>query len=199
MSFLGNLFGKQRSEPVGQFITAQLNARVQPIDRGEIFEDPLSEGLIKLGMGEVTGGGTMLADPPAGIAYVDLEIRVNDIGEGTLCQIAAALDKLGAPKGSKLIVEATGEEFAFGTYEGLGLFLNGTDLPKEVYETSDVNHVVEECLRLIGSDAYVGYWEGPEETALYFYAAGFDDMKAAIAEFVADYPLCRKARIEQIA
>jgi hypothetical protein len=60
--------------------------------------------------------------------------------------------------------------------------------------------VIEECDRLMdGNGYYRGNWQGSAETALYFYGTSFDAMKAAIETFVADYPLCQKARIEQIA
>ncbi|MFP3489095.1 hypothetical protein R0K20_15960, partial [Staphylococcus sp. SIMBA_130] len=42
-----------------QFIVATLNARIQPIHRGEIYEDPLEEILSEASIGEVSGGGTL--------------------------------------------------------------------------------------------------------------------------------------------
>ncbi len=42
--------------------TAQLNLRMQPLDRGELFEDPLMEELESQELGEVTGGGTMMQE-----------------------------------------------------------------------------------------------------------------------------------------
>ena len=52
------------------FVVARLNARVQPIARGDYFEDPLQDTLEQAGVGEVTGGGTQLADEPAGIGLL---------------------------------------------------------------------------------------------------------------------------------
>lgn len=191
---------KSSSEAGGEYVTARLNARVQPLDRGEYFEDPLADKLEELGLGEVTGGGTQLCDEPAGIAFCDLEIHLKALSDETLDVITQHLTELGAPKGSKLIVEATGREIAFGDAEGLGLFLNGTDLADEVYETSDINHVVEECGRLMSDGGtFKGHWQGSAETALYFYGSSFAAMNAAIADFIAAYPLCQKARVEQIA
>ena len=40
------------------FAYAQLNARVQPLDRGDRYEDPLQDALATNGWAEVTGGGT---------------------------------------------------------------------------------------------------------------------------------------------
>ena len=58
-------------------IIAQLNARVQPMDRGEYFEEPLDKVLKSEGIGEVTGGGTLLADESNGIEYSDIEIMLH--------------------------------------------------------------------------------------------------------------------------
>ena len=171
----GLKFGtKPDPAPEGEYVIARLNARVQPLDRGEYYEDPLNETLEEMGLGSVTGGDT-------------------------LATIVDRLETVGAPKGSRLIVERDGREVPFGKLEGLGLFLNGTDLADHVYAESDVNHVIEECDRLMPEGDFRGYWEGSRETALYCYGRSFDEMKAAIAAFIETYPLCEKARIEQIA
>lgn len=196
----GLKFGAKKKAVEGEFITARLNARVQPIDRGEYFEDPLDEALKELGLGAVTGGGTQLTEEPAGIAYCDLEILVADSGETTLQSIIARLEQLGAPKGSKLIVESTGAEVPFGTHEGLALYMNGADLPDDVYASCDINHVIEELDRLMGDKGkFKGFWEGSRDTALYCYGTSFAAMKDAIEPLLSSYPLCQKARIEQIA
>ena len=187
-------------EPGCEYLTARLNARVQPFDRGEYYEGPLDDAIAGAGIGEVTGGGTQLADEPAGIEFCDLEIRVVNTSNETLSAIIERLEALGAPHGSKLILDSDGREIPFGCYEGIGLFLNGTDLPDAVYEECDVNHVITEIERLIGENGdFRGYWQGSRETALYCYGPCFDKMKTALEPLLADYPLCQKARIEQIA
>lgn len=196
----GLKFGAKQKPVEGVFVTARLNARVQPIDRGEHFEDPLDEALQELALGRVTGGGTQLADEPAGIEFCDLEIMLHDIGETTLQSVIARLERLGAPKGSRLIVESTGAEIPFGAHEGLAVFLNGTDLPDDVYARCDINHVLAEFDRLMGDKGRVkGHWEGSRDTALYCYGPSFTAMLAAIDPFMKSYPLCEKARVEQIA
>ncbi len=191
---------KQESAPEGEFITARLNAKVQPIDRGDYYEDPLSETLKSADLGEVTGGGTQLCDQPCGIEYCDLEIRVRDTRQETLAVIIGRLNDLGAPKGSRLIVESTGVQIPFGVTEGLAVYLNGTGLVDEVYRDCDINHVIDEFDRLLaGKGAFRGYWQGASETALFCYGASYREMKAALAPFIAEYPLCEGARVEQIA
>lgn len=69
-----------------------------------------------------------------------------------------------------------------------------------VYESSDVNYVFSEFDRHVAPNGQVySYWEGPTETALYMYGPSFETMKALLAEFISSYPLCQRARIEQIA
>lgn len=196
----GLKFGAKKTEPDGEFVTARLNARVQPIDRGDYFEDPLHETLKKSNLGSVTGGGTQLAEDPAGIAFCDVEINVHEASEETLQTIADRLEALGAPKGSKLIVENTGREIPFGKQEGIAVYLNGVDLDDEVYASCDFDTVVSELNRMMGDKgAYRGYWQGERETGVYCYGPSYNEMKTAIEPFLNSYPLCQESRVEQIA
>jgi hypothetical protein len=180
-------------------ITAQLNHRIQPIDRGEQYEDPLDEMLQAEGLGSVTGGGTAMKDSME-IDHVDIEIELSDSVDAAAARIIAFLEAAGAPKGSKIIVDADGRTIDFGKLEGLGLYLNGTDLPDAVYEAEDINDVLEELdVLLDGVSAFDSFWEGNTETALYAYGASFAEMKTIIEPYLAKHPLCQMARIEQIA
>jgi hypothetical protein len=200
IKFGGTKKQEEAQAPDGDFVIARLNAKVQPIDRGEYFEDPLMETLESAGLGDVTGGGTQMAEEPYGIEFCDLVILVKAANEETLAVIIKRLNDLGAPKGSKLILETTGKEIPFGVTEGIGVFLNGADLSDNVYAECDINHVIEEFDRLLGDKGkFRGYWEGSRETALYCYGRSFEEMRAALQPFIDSYPLCEGARIEQIA
>lgn len=191
------MFGLRKPKPALHMVVAQLNMRLQPLDRGT-FEDPLHDGLEKAGLGQITGGGTQMADEPAGIAYCDIEVELKDTSETTLAWLTGQFEKMGAPKGSQLHVD--GKSISFGKHEGMGIFLDGINLPDEVYQTHDVDHVIDECNRLLGDKgSYRSYWQGSQETALYFYGPSFAQMKAAVASLLASYPLCRGCRVEQIA
>jgi len=171
-----------------------------PIDRGDRYEDPLDEALKKAGAGEVTGGGTMQSQSGE-IDYCGIDIDVTNLEVGILL-ICKVLTQLGAPKGSKLEFEQAGErrEVPFGDAVGLGIYFNGTDLPNEVYKTCDINHVYDEINRLLGDRGEIqGYWQGPNETALYLYGRSVAEMKDRIAPLMASYPLCQRARYETIA
>lgn len=90
----------------------------------------------------------------------------------------------------------------FGAAEGLAIYLNGTDLPPEVYQQCDVNEfidVVNKRLDAAGAGAILGSWEGPTETALYMYGRSASGMRKAIGPYVAEYPLSQRARLVEIA
>ena len=183
-----------------QCVRARLNSRTQPIDRYHHYEAPLQAMMAAKSIGQITGGATQLADEPAGIAHCDLEIRLDTLSAESLARIIVALDRQGAPRGSKLILETSGREIPFGRNEGLGLFINATDLPDDVYETTDINDVKAECARLLGDDgSYRGYWHGEREIALYFYGPSFDAMRSALQPALDTISILDLARIEKIA
>ena len=64
-------------------ITARLNAKLQPLDRGDYFEDPLNEYLSSKKIGEVVGAGTQMGENGE-IACCDLEIELNSDDETSL-------------------------------------------------------------------------------------------------------------------
>lgn len=88
--------------PTPIVVVAHLNARLQPVQRGSVFEDPLDAMLHEMGIGEGVGGSTALAPDPVGISACDVEIAVKDVSQTVLKQVMRALDQLGAPKGSEL-------------------------------------------------------------------------------------------------
>lgn len=200
---LSRLFNKKVAleESTGNFIVAQLNEKVGPIDRGLVYEEPLDDFLKEKQYGEVTGGGT-LQEKTGELSYCDIEIEITSkiIDNVTIADIVAKLESLGAPKGSKLIIEGTKEEIPFGKKEGLALYLDGTGLPEEVYKESDINFVLSELHRLTNIEPNADRnWQGEKETALYFFGDSFETMKNSISDFIATYPLCKGARVLQIA
>ena len=179
-------------------LTLHLNARLRPMDRGEHFEDPLDEALAEGDLGETTGGGTLLSESGE-IESCDIELEVSSVSDEMIQSLTKLVEAIGAPKGSKIVIEETGAEHPVGKFEGLAVYLNGTDLPVEIYQNSDINFVFDEFNRLLGDEGKVySYWEGGSETALYLYGPSFEKMQASIAEFVATYPLCQRCRTVQI-
>jgi hypothetical protein len=190
---------KPKAERDGQRVTARLNSRLMPIDRGDVYEDPLDAAIKSADLGEVTGGGTEL-DENGEAAFCDVELKIFDRTPENLNRVVKALEELGAPKGSKLLLEGSTREVEFGVNEGLAIYIDGFGLPDDVYETCDLDTVVEELNRALhGKGFYHGFWQGDRETAVYLYGPSFEAMKAAVAPFVARYPLCQNARVEKIA
>lgn len=194
---LGKLFGKKKATP--DVIVATLNARIQPMHRHERYEDPLDAVLKQHNIGEISGGGTMQGTDGE-IEFCDVKIQATNASMETIALISQTLERLGAPKGSRLSDSGVEQPVSFGVNEGLALYLNGTDLPDEVYAKCDSNVVYNELEdALEGTGSIHSWWQGPRETAFYLYGPSFDTMKQLILPFVESYPLCQKARIEKIA
>lgn len=183
-------------------VTVHLNAKFQPVDRFEL-EDALQSVLEKLELGEVDGGGTAIS-PSGEIDSCDIEVYLKDNSQKILDKLSDILNHFGVPKGSKLqFVNQKSQELQeinIGTLEGLALYLNGTDLPQETYKNCDINYVIDKIHELLQNSVHVfSYWEGPSETALYFYGDSYENMHALMLPLLNDYPLCEKCRVMQIA
>src|SRR6266404_6773955 len=91
-----------RQKSVSSSVTAQLNHKLMPLDRGERYEDPLQDELEKHGFGETDGGGTM-TQKSGEIEFIDIEMRLRQTGK-SIPFVIKRLESYGAPKGSKLII-----------------------------------------------------------------------------------------------
>lgn len=183
------------------YITLNLNARLLPLDR-EPLDDALDKILKKLKIGETDGGGTLVSKSGE-IENCDIELCINknsfdnDINKA-MDKLSEIVDVLGVPKKSQLMCGDTVRPV--GKLEGLAFYANGTELPDDVYKNCDINYVIEQMEKCMdGIGRFYSYWQGPTETALYFYGTSYDEMKSSIENFVGEYPLCRKSRIVRIA
>lgn len=182
-------------------IVIQFNEKLDPIDVEDYYEEPLEEFLNEKEYGEIVGGGTMQS-PTGEIEFFDIQVLIYDDNNimKIIDEIKIKLESLGAPKGSFIEIEDGEEKISFGKREGLAIYLDGVNLPENVYKECDSNYVVSEIIRLTGcNDDIIRFWEGDTETAIYFYGESFDKMERDIFEFVNTYPLCKGARIVQIA
>ena len=83
-------------------LTVELNAKLQPIHRGEMFEEPLENVLIQANVGEVLGGGTFMS-ATGEIEKCDITLEVKD---DWIAKVFAYLQRIKIiPKGSKIICE----------------------------------------------------------------------------------------------
>lgn len=180
------------------FVVATLWECIQPIDRGDRYEDPLDGALGSEELGQVCGGGSQLSND-CGIEFVDIDIELNDRHRG-IEVIRATLESQGAPKGSTLRfadddVETT---IVFGITECLAIFLDGIGLPREVYENTDIN-VLAGDINAVLSEKSLGEirssWCGPRETAIFIYGTNADEIYLGLRSILETYPLCCNARV----
>ena len=178
------------------FLVLHLNSRLQPKHRFEL-EDALTESFESNdNVGKITGGGTAMF-PSGEIESCDIEIEFSNRSED-FEWLLNLLDNIGIPKGS--VVKTGGKDFSVGSLEGLGLYLNGCDLPQEIYEICDVNELIGQLENSLGETGRLFSWmELNDFTALYFYGTIFDEMNDKIKPVISSHPLCQKCRVERIA
>ena len=83
----------------------------------------------------------------------------------------------------------------FGSQQCLAVYLDGTSLPDEVYEALDFDRVVAELGAAAGPDSYRGFWQGPEETGLYFFGLNAEDLFGRVEPLLRDMPIGQNARV----
>lgn len=182
-------------------VEVHLNARLQPMHRGERYEEPLQELLTQRAPGtEVTGGGTLTnedGEPLSCDFEIDLALdrpEATELAHG----LVRVLEHLGAPRGSRLAVDGA-EPVEFGATEGVGVYLNGTDLPDDVYANNDVNELIDQLLQRLGdAGSLQSWWEGNRESALYFYGPSAAQIRELTADVLASHPLAQQCRVVDI-
>lgn len=195
---LERLFGA--GSGAGPVVTAMLNARALPLDRGDLYEDPLDERLRRQSLGKVLRAGTMM-QPSGEIDHCDIDMELVDLSDETLASVTGIADEIGVPKGSVLRFGEAGTRIPIGAHEGLALYLSASVLSRATNAADrDVNALIVALERALGPHGhYVSHWQGVEETALYLYGPSFAQMRAAVAPIIAECSLCRRARLVQIA
>ena len=175
-------------------ILARLYEHIEPIDRGERYEDPLDAVLAQTNIGRVTGGGSQLNEL-GGIEYADIEIELANL-DSSLGIVVDALEKAGAPQGSELIDLSDSRVLRqFGTQQCLAIFLDGTTLPEQVYADLDFDAVVTELGAAAGDGSSRGFWQGPEETGLFFFGPDAEAMFARVEPVLRRLPIGQNARV----
>lgn len=89
---------KSPNEQSTVFLYVKIPESITPIKRGEKYEDPIHNALVTAGLGEVTGGGSMLGADQS-ITSVGVDIDVVNV-EKALPIIVKVLRRAGAPKGT---------------------------------------------------------------------------------------------------
>ena len=173
-------------------VIARLYEHLEPIDRGERYEDPLDAVLEAAGLGRVTGGGSQLNES-GGIEFVDLEIELANLDEA-LTTTVGALEAAGAPAGSEILHDDTVLR-EFGTTQCLAIFLDGVSLPDDVYADLDFDGVVTQLDAAAGPAAFRCFWQGAEETGLFFFGSDAEEMFRRAEPVLSARPIGQNARI----
>ena len=175
-------------------VLARVYEHIEPIDRGDRYEDPLQAILEKMGIGRVTGGGSQLNELGE-IAYADVEIELANVDEAVGI-VAEALEIAGAPQGSELIQTSEDRVLReFGKLQCLAIYLDGTSLPDEVYADLDFEAVVAAIGTAAGDNSYRGLWQGAQETGLFFFGPDAEAMFARVELVLRPLPIGQNARV----
>lgn len=170
-----------------------LNARFLPLARAP-FVEMLNGSMHRLSIAaREVGGGTLLSCAGEPLSC-DVELGVDDVGS-TLPALISLLQQFALPRGSHLSVD--GDTVAtFGRTDGVGLYLNGTDLPDDVYAVNDVNVLIDNLVVATG-DAVINmaFWHGHRETAIYLYGASADLIVERLAPVIHSEPLAEASRV----
>ena len=142
-----------------------INAPLGPIDRGDRFADPLEELLAdKVRDFEITGGGTPIGK--SGLTTCDIDMAFEGDADAVLPIIIAALEKLGAPKGSSARAGGKDKVVKFGSAEGVAVHVPASG---EAPAISDVIDQLNSAVSGVG-EFWTG-WTNPTEAVLCFYGS----------------------------
>lgn len=177
-------------------MVAQINEYIEPIDRGDRYEDPLDRALKERGFGAVSGGGTQLDDEHQPL-WADLDIELANLDEA-LDFTRETLNNLGVPIGSNLHYEKDGERHSLdlGKLEVLGIYLDGIGLGDEVYAELDFDAFYTELTNILKPVAELrGIRQANEETGLFAVGLSADKAYELLPSLPAKMPILQNARI----
>ncbi len=180
------------------FVLARITEHVEPIERGERYEDPLAAFLNDHGLGEVTGGGSQLNEDGE-IEFADVELELVNLDDA-ITKVVQQLEAMGAPFGSSIQFAAESGRAAlpFGKYEQLTIYLDGTGLPDTVYESLDFERLYSELGEAVGREAggqARSVWTGPTETAIHLAAPSADALDRVVTAMWSTVPIFQNARL----
>lgn len=187
---------KPKAKPAPIAVNITLTEPVQPLDRGERYEEPLFELLEAGGLGGPGDGGGTLCSQDGEVQEADFDVEITSLT--ALSVIRRFLVETGAAKGSSLRYEHDGQEVEVpvGITEGLAIYLDGVTLPKEVYTPTCLQELLERLATALGDDLdFRGSWQGPRETALYFYGLDAERLFATVEPVLRATPLAQNARV----
>jgi hypothetical protein len=181
-----------------QFVLARITEHVEPLERGERYEDPLAAFLNEHRLGEVTGGGSQL-NANGEIEFADIELELVNLDDA-ITKLVQQLEAMGAPFGSSIqfSAESGREALPFGKYEQLTIYLDGTGLPPTVYESLDFDRLYSELGDAVGREAdgqARSVWTGPTETAIHLAGPKADALEQVVNAMWETVPVLQNARL----
>ncbi len=182
---------------MSNFINVRIWEPVPQQTRLSRYEVPLMSALRAARLGDIISEGARL-NKELEIEFAELELEVDDIDNG-INTVMRVLEQAGAPAGSELRFSVDGNEtvIPFGKQEGLAIYLDGVNLPDDVYETCNLNELaglIYGGLSATGAEIR-GSWVGRNETSLYIYGPSAETTYETIEPVLSSYPLCQNARI----
>jgi hypothetical protein len=180
------------------FVLARITEHVEPLERGERYEDPLAAFLSKHGLGEVTGGGSQL-NADGEIEFADVELALVNLDDA-ITKLVQQLEALGAHFGSSIqfAAESGREPLPFGRYEQLTIYLDGTGLPDTVYESLDFDRLYRELGEAAGREAdgqARSVWTGATETAIHRAGPKAEALEQVVNAMWNSVPILQNARL----
>ena len=182
------------SSPRPHYAVVTIWEHIAPVDRGDRYAEPLYEALGEDDISIVGEGSAFTKE--LGIEYVNLELELADLS--LIPTVIETLEKQGAPKGSELKYSHLGTDTVveFGTLECLTLFLDGVNLPDEVYQSTDIDELlVKLCESSGGLAEFRASWAGESETSIHFFCHDANALFQKMEPAIRSYPLCQNSRI----
>ena len=180
----------------GLKVTVRIPARLQHAHRDDLIVSPVAAlvGRVSPGSHLATTESVVTAAGEPIETILEWDVVVADAERF----VTSILDlERGMPKGST--VEINGKAATFGDLDALAVYLNGTDLDDEVYADADLQAIVADLQEHLGGIGRMwSYWQGPTETALYFYGPDAAAIRAALEERVAEHPLMQRCRMVEL-
>ena len=103
------------AQSTSTFVFVKVTESIQPVARGQKYEDPLDAALKQAMLGEVTGGGSLLTKDRK-IEWVGVDVELNNLMRG-IPFLRTKLRELGAPKGSTLEYAVHGKKVVVPVHE----------------------------------------------------------------------------------
>jgi hypothetical protein len=129
------------------------------------------------------------------IVHADIEVELANL-DGAAGVVTDVLEGAGAPQGSELIRASDSHVLReFGKQQCLAIYLDGTSLPDEVYANLDFEAVVTEIGDAAGERSFRGFWQGPQETGIFFFGPDAESMFTRVEPVLRRLPIGQNARV----